>query len=58
LLAVMTPDRRASRGQRGEESTRTASNWLRQNMPNSKTNPPQVIGGGVTFRFANYPARV
>ena len=37
-----------------EESTKRASNWLKKNMPNLKINPPQIIGGEVSFKFANY----
>ena len=37
-----------------EESTKRAANWLRENMPNLKLGPPQIIAGEVSFKFANY----
>ena len=41
-----------------DESTKRATNWLRQNMPNLKLSPPQVITGEVSFKFANYKTKV
>jgi hypothetical protein len=41
-----------------EESSKVAANWLRENMPTLKVNPPHIIAGEISFRFANYPARV
>lgn len=40
-----------------EESTQRAANWLRENLPNLKLAPPQVQGGDLAFRFANYTAK-
>ena len=37
-----------------DESNKRASNWLKKNMPNLKISPPQIIGGEVSFKFANY----
>ncbi len=37
-----------------DESTKRASSWLKKNMPHLKLDPPQIIGGEVSFKFANY----
>ena len=37
-----------------EESTKRATLWLKKHLPNLKLSPPQVIGGEVSFKFANY----
>ncbi len=41
-----------------DESTKRAANWLRQNMPNLKINPPETLSGEVSFTFAKSPAKV
>ena len=37
-----------------DESSKRAADWLRQNLPNLKLNPPQVIAGDLALKFANY----
>jgi hypothetical protein len=41
-----------------DESTKRAANWLKQNMPNLKATPAQIINGEVTFKFANKSIQV
>ena len=41
-----------------EESTTRSASWLRKNLPELKLSPPEILGGEVCFRFANYPAKV
>ena len=35
-----------------DESTKRAASWLRQNMPQLKVPPPQIISGDVAFKFS------
>ena len=41
-----------------DESTKRASNWLRQNMPNLKIAAPQIIIGELAFKFATYKTTI
>lgn len=35
----------------GEESTRRAAEWVRENLPDMSVGPPQVTGGDVVLSF-------
>lgn len=41
-----------------DESNRRAANWLKQNRPNVKISPPEIISGELAFKFANYKTTV
>ena len=36
-----------------DESTKRATNWLKQNLPNLKVGAPQIISGELAFKFAS-----
>ena len=37
-----------------DESTKRAASFLKKNLPNLKFGTPEIIGGEVSFKFANY----
>ena len=41
-----------------EESTKRAANWIKQNLPQMKLSPPQIISGETTITFSKATARV